>query len=50
MVKGAGDLVDVVSIYDGDTPMKHRARIRDGARLLITNPNMLHVLILPCHA
>ncbi|CAD6252192.1 unnamed protein product [Miscanthus lutarioriparius] len=50
MVKGAGDLGDVVSIYDSDTPMKHRARIRDGARLLITNPDMLHVSILPCHA
>ena len=50
MVKGAGDLSDVVSIYDGDTPMKHRARIRDGARLLITTPDMLHVSILPCHA
>ncbi|KAG0531281.1 hypothetical protein BDA96_04G010000 [Sorghum bicolor] len=53
MMKGAdgGDLGDgVVSIYDGDTPMKDRARIRDGARLLITNPDMLHVSILPCHA
>ncbi|OEL17711.1 putative ATP-dependent helicase YprA [Dichanthelium oligosanthes] len=39
-----------VSIYDGDTPMKDRAKIRDSARLLITNPDMLHMSILPCHA
>nr|CAB3448543.1 unnamed protein product [Digitaria exilis] len=39
-----------VAIYDGDTPMKDRAKIRGGARLLITNPDMLHVSILPCHS
>ncbi|KAL6629705.1 hypothetical protein ACP70R_029470 [Stipagrostis hirtigluma subsp. patula] len=38
-----------VSIYDGDTPMRDRAGIRDKARLLITNPDMLHMSILPCH-
>jgi DEAD/DEAH box helicase domain-containing protein len=30
--------------------MKDRARIRDRARVLITNPDMLHASILPCHA
>jgi DEAD/DEAH box helicase domain-containing protein len=38
------------SIYDGDTPMKDRAKIRGGARLLITNPDMLHMSILPSHS
>ncbi|KAF0934396.1 hypothetical protein E2562_025015 [Oryza meyeriana var. granulata] len=38
-----------VSIYDGDTAMKDRTRIRNTARLLITNPDMLHMSILPCH-
>ncbi|CAN6277306.1 unnamed protein product [Urochloa humidicola] len=39
-----------VSIYDGDTPFKDPAKIRDKARLVITNPDMLHVSILPSHA
>ncbi|XP_040382287.1 uncharacterized ATP-dependent helicase YprA-like isoform X2 [Oryza brachyantha] len=39
-----------VNIYDGDTPREDRIWIRENARLLITNPDMLHVSILPCHA
>jgi ATP-dependent helicase YprA (DUF1998 family) len=39
-----------VDVYDGDTPMAMRPAIRSRARLLITNPDMLHVSILPCHA
>jgi len=35
--------------YDGDTPSASRARIRETARVLITNPDMLHVGILPHH-
>ncbi|MGD8243914.1 MAG: DEAD/DEAH box helicase [Anaerolineae bacterium] len=35
--------------YDGDTPSSHRATIRSQARLLVTNPDMLHVGILPHH-
>jgi DEAD/DEAH box helicase domain-containing protein len=38
-----------VNIYDGDTPREDRTWIRDNARLLITNPDMLHMSILPCH-
>uniref|UniRef100_A0ACD5YS67 Uncharacterized protein n=1 Tax=Avena sativa TaxID=4498 RepID=A0ACD5YS67_AVESA len=38
-----------VEIYDGDTPLQDRARIRERARVLITNPDMLHASILPCH-
>ena len=35
--------------YDGDTPSADRPRIRKAARLLLTNPDMLHVGILPYH-
>jgi len=35
--------------YDGDTPSAQRSTIRNEARLLITNPDMLHVGILPHH-
>jgi DEAD/DEAH box helicase domain-containing protein len=44
----AGDLV-AVRTYDGDTPKAQRRGIRDDARLLITNPDMLHTGILPHH-
>ena len=36
-------------IFDGDTPTPERGGIRRSARLLITNPDMLHVGILPHH-
>jgi len=35
--------------YDGDTPSSQRSTIRSEARLLVTNPDMLHVGILPHH-
>ena len=35
--------------YDGDTPASHRSAIRREARLLVTNPDMLHTGILPHH-
>jgi DEAD/DEAH box helicase domain-containing protein len=35
--------------YDGDTPSAQRSMIRNEARLLVTNPDMLHVGILPHH-
>jgi DEAD/DEAH box helicase domain-containing protein len=38
-----------VCTYDGDTPAAQRRAIRDEARLLITNPDMLHTGILPHH-
>ncbi len=37
------------SIYDGDTPQGERAAIRKRANLVLTNPDMLHVGILPHH-
>jgi len=36
--------------YDGDTPSGARAGIRRSAHALVTNPEMLHVGILPHHA
>ena len=36
-------------IFDGDTPVAERRRIRRGSRLVITNPDMLHRGILPNH-
>jgi DEAD/DEAH box helicase domain-containing protein len=35
--------------YDGDTPQSSRPRIRKSARIVITNPDMLHAGILPHH-
>lgn len=37
-------------VYDGDTPGATRRRLRDGANLLLSNPDMLHQGILPYHA
>ena len=37
------------AIYDGDTPVSMRSSIRSQARLIITNPDMLHTGILPHH-
>ncbi|XP_026381093.1 uncharacterized protein LOC113275747 isoform X3 [Papaver somniferum] len=36
-------------VYDGDTSEGDRMWLRDNARLLITNPDMLHMSILPFH-
>ena len=35
--------------FDGDTPRNERADIRRQARIVLTNPDMLHVGILPNH-
>ena len=37
------------AIYDGDTPRSERAAIRRRANVVLTNPDMLHVGILPNH-
>jgi len=37
------------AIYDGDTPREQRAAIRRKSNLILTNPDMLHVGILPHH-
>lgn len=36
-------------VYDGDTPSHLRSSIRKNARVLLTNPDMLHTAILPHH-
>ncbi|KAK5108022.1 hypothetical protein LTR62_008857 [Meristemomyces frigidus] len=41
-------LEDVVcDTFDGDTPFLDRNRLRDEARIIFTNPDMLHLTILP---
>lgn len=52
----AGKLTDLAkglglraSTYDGDTPTSQRSAIRRGADVILTNPDMLHVGILPSH-
>ena len=42
----AGDF----ATFDGDTPSGERGEIRKNARIILTNPDMLHVGILPNHA
>lgn len=37
------------AIYDGDTPTSHRSQIRKNARIVLSNPDMLHTGILPHH-
>jgi DEAD/DEAH box helicase domain-containing protein len=36
--------------YDGDTPAGERAMVRNWARIVLTNPDMVHYGILPSHA
>jgi DEAD/DEAH box helicase domain-containing protein len=36
--------------YDGDTPQSERPVVRRTARVVLTNPDMLHVSLLPRHA
>jgi DEAD/DEAH box helicase domain-containing protein len=37
------------AIYDGDTPSEQRWQVRKWANLILTNPDMLHVGVLPHH-
>ncbi|XP_057459409.1 uncharacterized protein LOC130750031 isoform X1 [Actinidia eriantha] len=48
MAKGFDTSLNI-GIYDGDTRQADRMWLRDNARLLITNPDMLHMSILPFH-
>jgi DEAD/DEAH box helicase domain-containing protein len=38
-----------LAIYDGDTPTERRWQIRKWANVILTNPDMLHVGVLPHH-
>jgi len=49
LMKAAG-LGSAAVVYDGDTPADARRAARERARILITNPDMLHTGILPHHA
>ncbi|MCG2770279.1 MAG: DEAD/DEAH box helicase [Anaerolineae bacterium] len=44
---GLGDIR--YGTYDGDTPRNARAALRKSAAIILTNPDMLHVSILPNH-
>jgi DEAD/DEAH box helicase domain-containing protein len=37
------------AVYDGDTPSRERWQVRKWANLILTNPDMLHVGVLPHH-
>src|SRR4029077_19755875 len=37
------------AIYDGDTPGEQRWQLRKSANVILTNPDMLHVGVLPHH-
>lgn len=38
-----------LAVYDGDTPAHNRPAIRENARIVLSNPDMLHAGILPHH-
>lgn len=38
-----------VQTYDGDTPADRRRKVRDQARIILTNPDMLNAALLPHH-
>lgn len=40
---------NLAAIYDGDTPTSQRSLIRQKTRILLTNPDMLNIGILPHH-
>src|SRR5581483_4236032 len=37
------------AIYDGDTPVEQRGQIRRSANVILSNPDMVHVGLLPHH-
>src|SRR3990170_4207399 len=49
LLEAMGNEALPVRLYDGDTPAAQRRAVRDEARLLISNPDMLHAGILPHH-
>ncbi len=38
-----------IAAYDGDTPTNKRRQIRTNARIIVSNPDMVHTAILPHH-
>ncbi len=45
----ADDLPCTLGIFDGDTPLNQRSSIKKSSQILLTNPDMLHLGILPNH-
>ncbi len=45
---GAGEAF-IAATYDGDTPRNQRRKVKREAQVVLTNPDMLHVGILPYH-
>ena len=45
----AAEMEVAAGVYDGDTPVERRAHIRRSANAILTNPDMLHVGVLPHH-
>jgi DEAD/DEAH box helicase domain-containing protein len=37
------------AIYDGDTPVEHRGQVRRSANVILSNPDMVHLGVLPHH-
>jgi DEAD/DEAH box helicase domain-containing protein len=50
-LRGRGEAIppQAMATFDGDTPQSERAGIRKQARIVLTNPDMLHLGILPNH-
>lgn len=46
----AEGLFGAVAAFDGDTPAQRRSGVRESARCVLTNPDMLHYGVLPHHA
>lgn len=50
LTDGGGALAKIrFGTYDGDTPPSQRSELRHNGHILLTNPDMLHVGILPNH-
>ncbi|UCF04332.1 MAG: DEAD/DEAH box helicase [bacterium] len=47
---GEGGVHFLAGTYDGDTPTSQRRKLREEAKVLLTNPDMLHSGIMPNHA
>lgn len=45
----SADIDEIAHVYDGDTPNDIRRKVRQSARLVLTNPDMLHQAMLPNH-
>ncbi len=49
LAEAQSDAGVTAATYDGDTSSSHRTTVRRSARVLLTNPDMLHLGILPHH-